>query len=93
MVTKPNTERRAFATCKKIWPEVELLVTSPNLNFSTQPNENISQENLIHEIVGDIQRLKIYSTLGYQIQQDIPEDIWQAYEKLVSLGYNKNLIK
>ena len=93
VVTKPSTERRAFATCKKVWPEVELFVTSPKLNFLKQADENIRQENLIHEMVGDIQRIKVYPKLGYQIPQKIPRDVWQAYKKLVSLGYDKHLIK
>jgi len=50
------------------------------------------RENLIHEMVGDIQRIKIYPDLGFQIPQDIPDDVWIAYEQLVIRSYDKHLI-
>lgn len=92
LVTKPNTTRRAYATFKKIWDNVELIVTSPILDFNTQPGEYITKENLINEMVGDLQRIKLYSDLGYQIEQEIPNDVWLAYEKLVELKYDKHLV-
>ena len=44
-------------------------------------------------MVGDLQRIKFYPRLGFQIKQEIPDDVWQAYEKLVALGYDKHLMK
>jgi uncharacterized SAM-binding protein YcdF (DUF218 family) len=93
LVTKPNTTRRAYATFKKVWENVDVMVTSPRLQFSTQPGRYVTKYDLINEMVGDLQRIKIYPALGYQIPQKIPEDVWLAYEKLVSLRYNKHLIK
>ncbi len=93
MVTKPSTERRVFATCRKLWPEMTIFITSPRINFSEQLQNNILRDNLIHEMVGDIQRMKMYPDLGFQIPQDIPDDVWGAYERLVSLGYSGHLMK
>lgn len=93
LVTKPNTTRRAYATFKKVWPEVDLIVTSPVLQFNTQPGMYVTKYNLINEMVGDLQRIKVYSELGYQIPQQIPNDVWLAYEQLVALKYDKHLIK
>lgn len=92
VVTKPNTERRVFATFKKRWENVNLIVNSPTISFSDQPNTYILKDDLINEMVGDLQRIKIYPTLVYQISQEIPNDVWSAYEKLISLNYNKHLI-
>ena len=36
--------------------------------------------------------IKIYPEKGFQIYQEIPNNLWQAYEKLVALGYTKHLI-
>jgi hypothetical protein len=44
-------------------------------------------------MVGDLQRIKFYPALGFQIEQEIPDEVWQAYEKLVELGYDQHLIK
>ncbi len=57
MVSKPSTERRMFATCQKIWPEMPVFFTSPRLDFAEQLRGGI-QEGLIHEMVGDIQRMR-----------------------------------
>jgi uncharacterized SAM-binding protein YcdF (DUF218 family) len=92
IVTKPSTERRAYATVKKVWPEINASVTSPQISFSEQFHGGI-QEKLIHEMVGDTQRMKIYPDLGFQVSQDIPDDVWHAYGELVLRGYDKHLVK
>jgi len=91
IVTKPATERRAFATSQKVWPEIKTVITSPQISFQEQLHGGI-QENLIHEMVGDLQRMKLYPDLGFQVFQDIPGDVWRAYEELIARGYDKHLI-
>jgi len=93
LVQKPYMERRTFATFRKLWPEKEIIVTSPKISFKNYPNKEISKEEAINIMVGDLQRIKIYSKKGFQIPQEIPDNVWQAYEKLVELGYTKLLIK
>lgn len=44
------------------------------------------------KLVGDLHRIKMYPKLGYQINQDIPDDIEMAYQKLISLGYTHHLL-
>ncbi len=92
LVQKPYMERRTFATFSKIWPEKEFIVTSPPLSFEQYPNEVISRERTINYLVGDLQRIKVYPTKGWQIYQEIPPHVWDAFEKLVALGYDKHLI-
>ena len=92
IVTKPSTERRVFATCPLQWPEMKVFITSPQIDFHEQ-RENGSQDRLIDEMVGDIQRMMVYPKLGFQIPQHIPDDVWTAYEKLVSLGFVGHLLK
>jgi uncharacterized SAM-binding protein YcdF (DUF218 family) len=91
MVSKPSTERRMYATCQRIWPDMKVFFTSPRLTFSDQLRHGI-QEGLIHEMVGDIQRIKAYPALGFQIPQNIPAGVWDAYERLVSMGFVRHLI-
>jgi uncharacterized SAM-binding protein YcdF (DUF218 family) len=92
IVTKPSTERRAYARFKKVWSEISVAVTSPQIGFSEQFDGGI-QENLIHEMVGDTQRMKIYPDLGFQVSQEIPDEVWHAYEELVLRGYDKHMVK
>jgi uncharacterized SAM-binding protein YcdF (DUF218 family) len=91
MVSKPSTERRMFATCQKIWPDMRVFFTSPRLGFAEQSRGGI-QEGLIHEMVGDIQRMQAYPALGFQIPQEVPVIVLDAYERLVSLGFDKHLM-
>lgn len=93
LVQKPYMERRTYATFKKMWQEKECFVTSPNISFEDYPNETISKKDVINIVVGDLQRIKIYPEKGFQIYQEIPEDVWDAYEKLVACGYTNHLIK
>ena len=92
-VCKPYMGRRFYATFKKFWPGKKLIVTSPSISFENYANMEISKEVFINIMVGDLQRIKIYPKMGFQIFQKIPEDVWQAYEKLVKLGFNKHLAK
>jgi uncharacterized SAM-binding protein YcdF (DUF218 family) len=92
VVQKPYMERRSYATFKKHWPEKKLLVTSPLLSFEEYVNEEIPAEKVINIMVGDLQRIKIYPTKNFQIPQEIPDDVWAAYEELIALGYDKHLV-
>ena len=92
VVQKPYMERRSYATFKKHWPDKTLIVTSPQISFSEYPNDEISMEKVIHIMLGDLQRIKIYAEKGFQIYQPIPEDVWQAFERLVELGFDEHLI-
>ncbi|TSC78533.1 MAG: hypothetical protein G01um101433_198 [Parcubacteria group bacterium Gr01-1014_33] len=93
LVQKPYMERRAYATFKKLWPEKEVIITSPPISYEEYPAGAISKEILVNIMVGDLQRIKLYAEKGFQIPQEIPEDVWKAYEKLVELGYMKHLVR
>ena len=86
-------ERRTYATVKKLWPEKEIMVTSPQIAYEDYSNADISKENVIKIMVGDLQRIKMYPERGFQIYQEIPDYVWNAFQKLATLGYTKRLIK
>lgn len=93
VVQKPYMERRSYATFKKHWPDKRLMVTSPQIPFEKYANEEIPMEKVIHIMVGDLQRIKFYPAKGFQIHQAIPEEVWEAYERLVGLGFDQHLMK
>jgi uncharacterized SAM-binding protein YcdF (DUF218 family) len=93
LVQKPYMERRAYATFKKHWPEKKLLVTSPQISFNKYPTPEISIEKVINIMTGDLQRIKVYPQKGFQIYQEIPAEVWNAYKQLIDAGYDKHLIK
>jgi hypothetical protein len=85
-------ERRAFATFRRVWPEKQALVTSPQISFKNYPNQGISRQEVIGIIVGDSQRIRIFSANGFQIPQEIPPGVWAAGQQLIQMGYSQNLI-
>lgn len=93
LVQKPYMERRAYATFKKIWPEPELIVTSPEISFENYPTADLPFDLVVNIMVGDLQRIRLYPGLGFQIEQEIPDDVWEAGQKLIALGYNRHLVK
>ncbi len=96
VVQKPYMERRSYATFRKLWPGKTLLVTSPRVSFDEYlgkySNESLSSDDVVSIMVGDLQRLRVYADRGFQIPQDIPDDVWQAFEDLVQAGFNRHLI-
>ncbi len=92
VVQKPYAERRAYAT-GKIWlPDTELIMASPLISFQDYPNEFISKDTVINFLVGDLQRIREYPKKGFQIQQEIPGDVLEAYEYLIKKGYTQRMI-
>ena len=93
IVQKPYMERRAYAT-GKIWlPNTDLIISSPPISLENYPNEMMDMREVINSLVGDIQRIKDYPKKGFQIEQDIPEDVLIAYEYLVKEGYIDRLAR
>ena len=97
LVQKPYMERRTFATFSKVWPGKRIIVTSPRLSLdeylARYSNQSLSANDVIGIMVGDLQRIREYPARGFQIAQDIPDDVWEAYEALVRAGYDKYLLK
>jgi len=93
LVQKPYMQRRGFATFKKVWPEKDVIVAAPQIGYRDYPNAEISKEDIIEILVGDLQRIRLYGEKGFQVPQEIPPDVWEAFEKLTAAGYTKQLIK
>lgn len=96
VVQKPYMERRSYATFRKVWPEKQVRVTSPRVSLDDYLREcshdALSPDDVIGIMVGDLQRIRLYPAKGFQIHQDIPDDVWRAYEELVKAGYDKYLL-
>jgi len=97
LVQKPYMERRSYATFRKLWPQKEVLVTSPQVGFDeyldSYTNSELTGDDVIDIMVGDLQRIKVYAEKGFQIHQEIPEDVWSAFEELVAAGFVRRLIE
>jgi uncharacterized SAM-binding protein YcdF (DUF218 family) len=96
LVQKPYMERRTYATFRNYWHGPRVLVTSPQVSFEEYlkhySNSALTEDDVVGIMVGDLQRIRVYPDKGFQIPQEMPADVWAAYEALVRAGYDKYLI-
>ncbi len=96
VVTKPYMERRAFATGVKQWPDKRIIVTSPPISFdeyfARYTDSAITPETVLNIMMGDLQRIDLYGQNGFQIPQEIPQEVWAAFDRLKALGFTKRLL-
>jgi uncharacterized SAM-binding protein YcdF (DUF218 family) len=93
LVHKPYNERRLVALVEKQFPGPKFIVTSEPTTFEKYTNRGIPKTYIYESIVGEMQRLKKYGENGFQMPVEIPTKVWEAYEKLVEMGYTRRLIK
>ncbi len=92
LMSRPYQQRRAFATCKKVWPEVEVLCASRPLSLDDYVVSIGDVKRVIDMLVGDTQRIEEYARRGYAIPQEVPADVRTAYERLVDAGFTGRLL-
>ena len=97
LVQKPYMERRSYATFAKVWPGKPAIVTSPQASFEDylahHSNDALSRDEIISIMVGDLQRIRLYPAKGFQIEQEIPGEVWDAFEELVDAGFDTHLVR
>ena len=96
VVQKPYMERRSYATFRRQWPDKALVVTSPVVSMEeylrAHVDHPVSPDEVISVMVGDLQRIRLYPAMGFQIEQEIPDEVWSAFQALVDAGYDEHLI-
>ena len=92
LVCKPYLERRALATFKQHFPELNIAVTSQRISFSDYMASVTDVEQVINLMVGDVQRIILYPAKGYQIPQTVPKSVLLALEALITLGFTQQLM-
>jgi uncharacterized SAM-binding protein YcdF (DUF218 family) len=93
IVTKPYMERRAYAMAQRYLPDIQISVASPKLSFEDYPTEEIPRDLFMNIMVGDLQRIKVFGDRGELVKQEVPKEVMEAYDELIALGYDKQLIK
>lgn len=93
LIAKPYMERRAYATTRLLWPEVEPICSSEPLELETYIDSIGDARLVLDMLVGDLQRVIEYPKQGFAIEQDVPEAVRDAYRRLVDAGYISRLMK
>lgn len=92
LISKPYEERRAYATARKLWPEVEIISASSPMTLNEYVDSIGDARMVIDMLVGALQRLLVYPERGYLISQPVPADVIEAYERLCQAGFTSRLL-
>lgn len=96
VVTKPYMLRRAYATFMKQWPKAikpDIKCSAIDVSFDEYCTDEMYPIDYVTNVmVGDLQRIREYPKLGFQIEQEIPSKVIEAYDALVKRGYTKHLL-
>ncbi|HEV7976145.1 YdcF family protein [Amycolatopsis sp.] len=92
LISRPYQQRRAYATCKKLWPGIDVTCVSRPLSLDEYIASIGDVDRVINMLVGDTQRITEYAKLGFAIQQKVPLVIGNSCERLMQKGYTKRLI-
>jgi uncharacterized SAM-binding protein YcdF (DUF218 family) len=96
-VHQPFMERRITAAMGVYWPDLSFSVTSPQVSIpeylEDAKRQGITENAAVSVIVGDFQRMDLYAKKGYQLPQYIPEEAWEAFYRLVEMGFDRQLAK
>ncbi|GHI89884.1 YdcF family protein [Streptomyces xanthophaeus] len=93
LVSKPYEERRAYATARKLWTEVEIVSASTPITLR-QYSHSIGDPGLVIDmLVGALQRLVLYPAQGFMIAVPVPGEVLAAYERLCAAGFVSRLAR
>ena len=92
LISRPYQQRRSYATGRKLWPGVDVICGSRPLPLDDYLTTIGDPNFAVDMLVGDTQRVIEYPKAGYAIEQDIPDDVYAAYQRLVAAGYTSRLI-
>lgn len=91
-VSKPNSLLRVKLTAEAQWPEINVLVSCPEIEFPANVSNIIGVWGVINEMVGDIERIQKYPDQGFQAKHQIPNNILQNWSYLVQQGFTFHLL-
>ncbi|MET7858196.1 YdcF family protein [Streptomyces sp. NPDC005318] len=92
LISMPYMQRRAYATCRKLWPEVEPVCVSQPLAFDEYAKTHDDEKQFIDMLMGDMERVMEYPKRGFAIEQHVPEGVRDAFDRLRARGYDSWLL-
>lgn len=93
VVCKPYMQRRALATAGKVWPDLAVVCASEPVTLPDYVTSIGDERLVVDMLVGDLQRVIEYPALGYAIEQDVSDEVLDAYSRLVGRGYDSRLLR
>jgi uncharacterized SAM-binding protein YcdF (DUF218 family) len=92
VMSRPYQQRRAYATAKKLWPDIDIICASNPLDLDAYVRGIGDVDKVVSMLVGDTQRIHVYAERGFAIIQDVPRIVDAAFGRLVQAGYTRRLL-
>ena len=92
LISKPYMQRRAFATARKLWPDVDIICASETQTFDDYLKSIGDDKLVIDMLVGDLQRVIEYPARGFAVAQDVPGAVMDSYRRLLAAGFDSRLL-
>jgi uncharacterized SAM-binding protein YcdF (DUF218 family) len=92
LISRPYQQRRAYATCRRLWPEVEPTCASLPMPLDEYVAAIGDVDRVLNMLVGDTQRIEVFAVRGFAIPQPIPAEVRAAFRRLVEAGYTERLV-
>ncbi|MCP2279861.1 YdcF family protein [Nocardia amikacinitolerans] len=92
LICRPYQQRRSYAVCRKLWPGVDVVCTSLPVPLDEYIDRIGDVDRVITMLVGDTQRTWVYPRKGWAIHMDVPDEVRNAYLRLVDAGYTGRLL-
>jgi uncharacterized SAM-binding protein YcdF (DUF218 family) len=91
-VTKPCSVLRVALTVPVQWPEVKACIDAPPIVFPQEVSQIIGVLGVIHEMVGDVDRIIQYPACGFQVPHPLPAPILESWRHLLAAGFVHHLL-
>lgn len=92
LISRPYQQRRAYATARKSWPELDVICASRPQALDDYITNIGDEVKVLNMLVGDTQRIWRYAEAGFATPQPVDESTLNAYHRLVEHGYTRRLI-
>ena len=92
VVAKPYMTRRGYATGRKVWSSAELRMQCQDIDVRDYFARDPQPERTLRAMIGDFHRIIVYPSLGFQVEQEVPEPVLISARALVAAGFGDRLL-
>lgn len=92
IISRPYQQRRAYATCLKLWPELDVVCSSRPQTLTDYIASIGDEDKVLTMLVGDTQRIWVYADQGFAAPQQVTSEAMGAFQRLVEAGYASRVI-
>ncbi len=93
LISKPYMERRTSATCRALWPEVDVVCAWRPLDPDACVRSIGDGGPVVDMLVGDLQRVMVTPNGASRVEQHVPAGVRATYDRLVAAGFDSRLLR